>query len=141
MHANALGHSANMNLLPSIFLGSTPGAAEHSLQALLPAARPRYPVCTFLTSSHKRSLKRWEFALHFSTTKKMKICILISFLSFEDQFINLGIFNFKPKYDRKKFLCSPKCERVGEEKKHSGCIQQYFSWALLPSFITIFNQL
>lgn len=65
----------------------------------------------------------------------MKIHIL-SFLSYGGQFITLGIFNFKLKCDRKKFHCSTKCEGVGEEK-----ILEYFSWVLLPPFITIFYPL
>lgn len=56
--------------------GDIPGQAELSLQVLLPTTRPRYPVHTFRTSSHKRSLQRWEYVLQFPTTKPVKIYIL-----------------------------------------------------------------
>lgn len=66
-------------LLPSILLGSSPGWVELPVQALLPTTRPTLSVPTFLTSSHKRILKRWEFSLHFPTTKPAKIYILTKF--------------------------------------------------------------
>lgn len=141
-HAFMPMHSANTSCyLPSYWGAPQDKLSSHcKLYCLQPG--PYILSIPFWLPPIREASKGWNLFFISLQLSLWKSTSLLSFLSFEGQFIPLGLFNFKLKYDRKKFLCSPKCDGVGKEKKTLlEYMKQYFSFTLLPLFITIFYPL
>lgn len=88
-------------LLPSTSLGSSPGWAELSFQCKLYCLQPGPCVLSlpFWLPPIKEASKGGNLPFISLQLSLWKSTSLLSFLSFEGQFITLGIFNFKLKYD------------------------------------------